>query len=126
MCERLVEQQRERIGEQCARDRGALTLASGELTRPAVEVLLDMQRCRRFTNACVVALAPAAQREPKVLAHGHVGEERIVLSDQRDAALLRRFRAARTRRRDARRRFAAAIIPQSHAGASFFQRPTDQ
>ncbi len=89
--ERLVEQQGNRLGEQGARDRCALTLAAGELTWPALKVLFNVKRGGRCANVCLVALAAPAQRKTKILANGHVSEERIVLSDERDAARLRWF-----------------------------------
>ena len=85
---RLVEQQRGRIGKQRSRDRGALTFAAGELTRPAIELRLNVERLRGGANPRVARIA-STQREAKVLAHAHMGKERVVLSHEGDATGLR-------------------------------------
>ena len=92
MRERLVEEQRERVREQCARDRSSLAFAAGELIGPPVEMPLDIERGGRFTNARALAIG-TAQRKAKILSHAHRREERVVLRDERDPALLRRFPA---------------------------------
>ena len=51
--ERLVEQEHGGIAHQGAADRDALALAAGELVRPAVEQLLDLQHARRLGDAAL-------------------------------------------------------------------------
>ncbi|MCY1227101.1 hypothetical protein D9M72_393610 [compost metagenome] len=88
--QRLVEQEGDRAAYDCAADGDALALAAGELARPAVEIGLDLQHARGFPDPhgdLCLGHAGVFEAEGEVLAHAHVGIERIGLEDHGEAAV---------------------------------------
>jgi hypothetical protein len=79
------------IADDRATHRHALTLPAGELRGPPVEVLGQIEDLGRFVDApsdlSLVHLGEA-EREAHVVAHGHMGVERVVLKHHRDVPLL--------------------------------------
>ena len=93
--ERLVEQQHLRPVDERARERDALALAARELDRLAAAVALEPHRRQHLLDrAAALGRFDAlhAQAVLDVLDHGHVREERVVLEDGVDVALVRRPR----------------------------------
>ncbi len=90
--ERLVEQQHARLMRESARQRDALLLTARELARQSLVVALERHELQQL-GAPSAPLRPAdatrAQRELDVVGHGHVAEQRVVLKDDADLALLR-------------------------------------
>src|SRR4051812_28602008 len=61
------------------------------MARLAVKMLLEVEDPRRLSHLALDLLAGdlgQPQREPHVLAHGHVWIQRVVLEDHRDVAVL--------------------------------------
>ena len=91
--ERLVEEEHRRLADDRPTDRDPLPLAAGELARLALEQVGDVEDLRRLGDEPFDLggrrLADA-QAEVDVLAHRHVGVERVVLEHHRDVAVLRR------------------------------------
>ena len=94
--ERLVEQQHARFHRERARQRHALPLSAGELRGIAVAEVIELHEARADRSRAAgsprrrAARARAhAQAERDVLEHRHVAEERVVLEDEADAAILR-------------------------------------
>ncbi len=90
--ERLVEQQGARVVDQRPRERDTLLLATGQLTGLAVGEVgqpHDLEKrahpLRRLTSRHALRARP----EGDVVEHRHVGEERVVLEDRVDVALVR-------------------------------------
>ena len=91
--ERLIEQEGFWIAHDSAPHRHALTLATGQFLRLAVEIRIDMQQRGRALYALVdLGLGHTAQfqRERHVVVDAHVRIERVVLKHHRDVALRRR------------------------------------
>ncbi len=89
--ERLVEEEHGRSLGERARERHTLRLAARQLRRVAVAVLrqADQLEVLRDTPTDLVvrqALHPEAERD--VVGDGHVREERVVLEDRIDVALV--------------------------------------
>ena len=92
--ERLVHQEGLRVADDRPAHRHPLALAAGEVRRPPVEVVLEVERLRRRLDLLVdlgLVHLGELEREAHVLAHGHVRVERVVLEDHRDVAVLRRL-----------------------------------
>ena len=91
--ERLVEQKHAGVAHQRAADRDALALAAGQLGRPAVEQVGDLQHLgsRASTRRSISArgMPRNLQAERHVAAHGHARIERVGLEHHGDAAILR-------------------------------------
>ena len=90
--QRLVQQQHARPVDQRAGERHALALAARELAGPAVLEALEPHHRQRLGHAlgALVARHPLdAQAVGDVVAHRHVGEQRVVLEDRVDVALER-------------------------------------
>ena len=88
--ERLVEQEDARLSNQRATHRHALALAAGELARPAIQKMLDLQRLGDLRHRLVaLGLRHAAHlhAERHVLRDRHIGIERVGLKHHRDVAL---------------------------------------
>ena len=96
--ERLVEQEHARVAGERARERDALALAAGERGRAA------RRRGGRCGSARGSSSARALPRVGDVLADGQVREERVLLEDEPDAALVRLAEEPRARCRARRRR----------------------
>jgi len=91
--QRLVEQEDLRVTDDGAAERNALTLTTGQSLRLTVEVLLDRQDLRSFTDQLVdllLRLLAELEAERHVVIHGHVRIESVVLEHHRDVAILRR------------------------------------
>ena len=90
--ERLVEQEADGVADDRAADRDPLLLALGELARPAIEHVLELQHARDLAHA-PLDLGPArplgVERIFQVLAHGQARVERVELEGHRDVALAR-------------------------------------
>ena len=90
---RLVEKQDRRFDGKRAGKRHALLLAAGELTRQALAKaaeLDDVEEARDPGQDVRPPHAAGAQPIGHVLRHGHVREQRIVLEDDADVALISR------------------------------------
>ncbi len=91
--ERLVHEEHRRLADDGAAERDALALAAGELLRLAVEELVELDGLGGLLDAALdVGLGDLAQlqAEREVVAHRHVGVERVALEDHRDVAILGR------------------------------------
>ena len=91
--ERLVEQQHARAVDERARERDALALAAGQLDRPALADVGEPHHRQRVGGApAALALAHALDAQPvgDVLGDAHVREQRVVLKDGVERALVRR------------------------------------
>ena len=91
--QRLVEQQHGRLAHQRARERDALALAAGELTRPPVEQMPDAEQLRRPLDLLVdfgAGNALRLQRKGDVVAHREMRIETVALEHHRHAAGTRR------------------------------------
>ena len=90
--ERLVHQERPRLAHDRATHRDALALAARQVSRLAVEQVIEPELARDVAHARL-ALLPRrlAQLEAvgEVLRHRHVRVQRVVLEHHRDVALLR-------------------------------------
>ena len=97
--ERLVEQQHPRRVDDRARERDALALAAGELRRLAVAVALEPHDARAPPRPALrrSAFGTFFTRRPysTFCCDGHVREERVVLEDGVDVAVVRRQRRRR-------------------------------
>ena len=94
--ERLVQQHHVGAGSERAGERDALALAARELVRVAVRLVLEADELERALRARAI-VTRAAERD--VALDGEVREERVVLEDHPDPALLgRRPRCGRPRR----------------------------
>ena len=89
--EGLVEEHQAHLRGQGPRQRHALLLAAGELVGVALGQVGDADAFEQIGHATLL-LRPGqggvAQREGHVLAHAHVGPERVVLKDHRQVALV--------------------------------------
>ena len=91
--ERLVEQQHPRLVRERPRERDALLLAARELALVAVAEPAQADEVEQlFAPLAALGLLDAAdaQAELDVPRHRHVPEDRVVLEDEPDVALLRR------------------------------------
>ena len=91
--ERLVEQQRPRAVHERAGERDALLLAAGQLRRPALAELPELDDVESLGDApldLVLADLLALEAEGDVLLHREVREQRVGLEDRVDVALVRR------------------------------------
>ena len=91
--ERLVHQQHARLVCERTRERDALLLAAGELGRIALGERMHAGEREHLGHARVDALVtglPLLQSERDVLAHRHVGKERVILEHHADVARARR------------------------------------
>ena len=92
--ERLVEQQRARVVHERAGERDALLLAAGELRRLAVGEVARAGRPRaarrRASRSRPSPTFLACGPERDVVPHRHVREQRVLLEDRVDVALVRR------------------------------------
>ena len=91
--QRLVEQQRFRIGDQRAGQRHALLLAAGKLRRPARRIglhLHQLQHVERLGAALVLVDALHLQAEGDVVDEVEMRKQRVGLEHHRRAALGRR------------------------------------
>ncbi len=79
--ERLVEEQHAGVARKRTRERDPLALAAGELGRPGLRQMRDLEA----VEVLVDALPPAVG---DVLAHVHVREERVLLEHEPDPALV--------------------------------------
>ena len=94
--QRLVEQQRMRIEDQCAAEGDALLLAAGELRRQAFAEAGEADLVEHRVGALAPLLrrdAAHAQRIGDVLPHAHVRKERVALEHDAAFARARRQRA---------------------------------
>ena len=99
--ERFVEEQHGRPVHERARQRDALLLAAGHLPRPALLVAAQTDEVERLADAARLFLLldlALAQPVPDVLRDVHVGEQRVMLEDGVDVALVRRDAGDRARR----------------------------
>ena len=90
--ERLVEQQHPRLMRERACERDALLLAARQLARQPFVVAVERDELQQLGAPLAplrAAHAARAQRELDVVRHGHVAEQRVVLKDEADLALLR-------------------------------------
>ena len=88
--ERLVQEKRARMADDGAPHRHSLTLAAGELLGLAVEQLAEVEYAGRLVDPLVdlgLRELTDAQRERDILAHAHVGIERVVLKDHGHVSL---------------------------------------
>ncbi len=93
--QRLVEQEQPRLERERARERGAQGLRAVELGgAPALEAGEPdaLEGGRHLARERIAAHAPLAQPEGHVVAHRHVGPQRVAREHHADAALLRRHR----------------------------------
>src|SRR5919197_4924058 len=81
--QRLVEEQHSRPPGECTRERDALPLTAGEGGRPCGSEVRDPEALQQTSDR-------AAERD--VVPHGHVREQRVLLEDHPDGAVLRRQR----------------------------------
>ena len=91
--ERLVHQERARLADDGPPHRHALALPAGELARPALELLLQLEQARDVAHPAFNLLAadlPQLEREGEVLEDRLVRVERVVLEHHGDIALARR------------------------------------
>src|SRR5205823_4796717 len=89
--ERLVEQEHARFGRERAGNGDALPLPSGKLVRVASFQFLEAEQLEQFVNARLdVGPLPFLDLEAKgdVLEYIHVFEQRVILKDKADVALL--------------------------------------
>ncbi len=91
--ERLVHEEHRRLAHDRPGQRDALALAAGELPRPPVEQVRDLERLgdglAPGARARALLSAADAQRVADVLAHRHVRVQRVALEDHRDVAVAR-------------------------------------
>ena len=93
--EGLVHQQQHGLRRQRPRQGHALPLAAREGRRQPVGERLQLDQRQQFLGAGIGhrgLLAPRERTEADVLAHRQVGEQRVMLEDHADVALLRRQR----------------------------------
>src|SRR5206468_10249182 len=91
--ERLVEEEDLRLGRERTGEGNALALPSGELRRVGAGEAVELDQAEQLADALLHTLprpAPHAEPEGHVLEHGHVAEERVVLEDEPDVAVLHR------------------------------------
>ena len=90
--ERLVEQQHAGLMRESSCERDALLLAARQLARQPLVVAVERDELQQLgaplASLCATNSA-RAQRELDVVRHGHVAEQRVVLKDEADLALLR-------------------------------------
>ena len=89
--QRLVEQQHVGPVHERSRERHALLLTAGQLVRPAVLVPGQFHELERLADpgpGLGLGNALAAQPEPDVVADVEMGEQRVVLEDHVDRALV--------------------------------------
>ncbi len=125
--ERLVQQQHAGPVDERAGERDALALSARELARLAAGERVEPHERERLDGALApLGLGDAldAQAVLDVLLHGHVREQRVVLEDRVDVALVRRARGHVARRRAARVRSSAARSRRSCAGRWSCRSPT--
>ena len=85
--EGLIEKQEPRLRDQRSQQRDALRLAARQLARQDTGLIAQSRPGERLAgDTRCIALEP----ERDVLQHRHVREQRVVLEDEPDAALLRR------------------------------------
>jgi hypothetical protein len=94
--ERFVEEQDARLHGERARQRDALPLPAGELTRVSIPEVVELHQLQEILHArgdrrLWQALAPPAhtQAERHVLEHRHMAKERVVLEHEAHAAIAR-------------------------------------
>src|SRR5262245_1966010 len=90
--ERLIEQEHVRVEDEAAREGNALLLAAGQLARMLVGEGPQADQVKDLAHALGLARArkPAhAQWKGHVALDRHVGEQRVVLEDDTDVALVR-------------------------------------
>jgi len=92
--EGLVEEKCPRLGDERPGQRHPLLLAAGELVRVALAEAAEADRLQRRIDLGPVG--PAPERVADVGGDVHVREERVVLEDHADPALLRGHRPAAT------------------------------
>ena len=93
VAQRLVQQQNLGLLHQRPGNGHPLLLAAGELSGPALEIVLDLHEAGgllRPLPGLLLFHLRVQQREHDVLLHRHVRVQGIVLKDQADAPLLRR------------------------------------
>jgi hypothetical protein len=91
--ERLVEQEHLGLDRECAGERHALPLPTGQLRRITIGELIEVDELEEFHDApfdLVLRALANRQAERHVLEHGHVLERGVVLEDEPDVAVLRR------------------------------------
>ena len=91
--QRLVEEQHVRPVDQRPGERDALLLAAGQLVRAALLVAAEVDQFERLADppgGLVLGDALALEPEGDVVADVQVGEQRVVLEDHVDRALVRR------------------------------------
>jgi hypothetical protein len=91
--ERLVEEEQPRLVRERARERHALLLTSGELPRVTAAISREPNQLEQLLAA--LATVPGrvlrdAKGELDVVCDRHLAEERVVLEDEPDSAILRR------------------------------------
>ena len=90
--ERLVEQQQPRLDDERARQRHALLLAAGELARQAMLEPAKLDLIENLADAAASLVAPAFAKQQAVadvVHHAEMGEQRVVLEDDAEVALVR-------------------------------------
>jgi hypothetical protein len=114
--ERLIHQQHGRLENNRARNRDALLLATRQLARHALAVVLELHQRQCFFDLAsdiVAGKFPHLQRKGDVLRHRHVRKERIFLKDHADPALVRRD-IGQIARPDADHAFVRGLEPRNH------------
>src|SRR3954470_24426312 len=90
----LVKQQYVRLNHERTRDRDALLLPPGELTRHARVVAVELHHRERVLDAPVDIAGrdlPPPQAEGDALAHGEMRKQRVALEHETDVAPVRRL-----------------------------------
>jgi hypothetical protein len=91
--QRLVHQERARIAHDRAAHRHPLALATGQIGRLALQVLLEIQDLGRLGHLLIdrgLVDLGQLEREAHVVAHRHVRIQRVVLEHHRDVPVARR------------------------------------
>ena len=91
--QRLIEQQHLRMIDERARQRHALSLPAGELRRPALTQRFELHQLEHLARQSLALVArdtAHARTVRDVLQHGHVREQRVVLEDRVDVAVVGR------------------------------------
>ena len=92
--QRLVHQEHRRVPDDRPAHRDPLPLPAGQVGRPAVQVLGEIQDPGRLVDLLVdggLRGLGQLQREAHVLPHGHVRVQRVALEHHRDVAVLGRL-----------------------------------
>jgi len=109
--ERLVHQDDRGAVDHASGERDALLLTAGERARQPlrdIRQLDDVENTLHLGDDRRLGQAPHAQRKGDVLVHRQMREERVVLEDDADVALVRRGRRSPACRRSRSRRWSAA------------------